>query len=94
MSDFEPDFSACADRAFAALEVDLGQLDAICPGAEQKRQSLLSILHCCSSGVSFPSFPSLFNRSGFLRWLDDDDELAEFDELPELFFNDPELQFR
>ena len=67
-----------AERAFDAEEVDLGHSLAMWPVLPQKRHRLLSSRRFLSSGVSFPSFPSLSERSG--SFLPEEPEFAEVDE--------------
>src|SRR5882724_11903053 len=62
----DADLSCSAFDAWALdeAEVDFGQSLVTCLEAPQKRQSLLSRQCCLSWGVSFPSLPSLEDRSG------------------------------
>src|SRR6202040_1460067 len=57
----------CTARAlaFIAEEEDLGHSLAVCPTPPQNRQRLLLNRHVRSACVSFPSLPSLSERSGF-----------------------------
>src|ERR1700723_729781 len=57
----------CTTRAlaFVADEEDLGHSLAVCPTPPQNRQVLLLNWHVHSACVSFPSLPSLSERSGF-----------------------------
>src|SRR5467141_3667361 len=72
-------------RALEEAEVDFGQSLATCPEALQKRQSLLSRRRCLSWGVSFPSFPSLEDRSGVVAFF--------CSEVEPLLWVEPELGF-
>src|SRR5467141_4626254 len=72
-------------RALDEAEVDFGQSLATCPEVPQKRQSLLSSRRCLSWGVSFPSLPSLEDRSGVGAFFCSEVELLPRVE-PELVF--------
>src|SRR5467141_5344165 len=72
-------------RALDEAEVDFGQSLATCPEAPQKRQSLLSSRRCLSWGVSFPSLPSLEDRSGVVAFF--------CSEVEPLLWVEPELVF-
>src|SRR5882724_10226229 len=76
--------SAFDARALDESKVDFGQSLVTCPEAPQKRQSLLSRRCCLSWGVSFPSFPSLEDRSGVVGF-----HLV----VEPLFWVEPELVF-
>src|SRR5882672_8626219 len=83
--DVDWSYSVLDAQGLEEAKVDFGQSLEMCPEVPQKRQSLLSRWRCLSWGVSFPSFPSLEDRSGVVAFF--------CSEVEPLLWVEPELVF-